>query len=83
MQLLAGVKTLKLGNLNSIRDFNYVKDTINGFIEIARSDKTIGSEINIASGQAQTMLDLANTLINKINPETKIIIDKKDLGQKI
>ena len=82
LQLLAGVKTLKLGNLNSIRDFNYVKDTINGFIEIARSDKTIGSEINIASGQAQTMLDLANTLINKINPETKIIIDKKRLRPK-
>ncbi len=82
LQLLVGVKTLKLGNLNSIRDFNYVKDTISGFIEIAKSDKTIGSEINIASGQALTMLDLANTLINKINPETKIIIDKKRLRPK-
>ncbi|NLK96235.1 MAG: SDR family NAD(P)-dependent oxidoreductase, partial [Clostridiales bacterium] len=48
-QLLAGKEEIKLGSLTPTRDFNYVKDTANGFIEIAKSDRTIGEEINIAT----------------------------------
>ena len=36
-QLLAGKEEIKLGSLTPTRDFNYVKDTANGFIEIAKS----------------------------------------------
>ena len=43
-QLLSGEKEIKLGALSPTRDFNYVKDTANGFIEIAKSNKTIGQE---------------------------------------
>ena len=45
-QLLAGYGEIKLGSLTPTRDFNYVKDTVNGFIKIAESDRTIGEEIN-------------------------------------
>ena len=48
-QLLAGKEEISLGSLTPTRDFNYVKDTANGFYEIARSDRTIGEEINIAT----------------------------------
>ena len=74
-QLLAGKKEIKLGSLEPTRDFNYVKDTANGFLEIYRSDKTIGEEINIASGKEISIGDLANKLIELINPEAKIICD--------
>ena len=50
-QLLAGREEIKLGSLSPTRDFNYVKDTANGFIAIAQSDKTVGEEINIATGR--------------------------------
>ena len=50
-QLLAGKKEIQLGSLTPTRDFNYVKDTVRGFIEIAKSDKTVGEEINIATQQ--------------------------------
>ena len=50
-QHLSGMTEIKLGSLTPTRDFNYVKDTAQGFIKIARSDKTIGQEINIASQQ--------------------------------
>ena len=51
IQLLAGKNEIKLGALTPTRDFNYVKDTANGFIEIAKTDSTIGEEINIATGK--------------------------------
>ena len=41
-QLLNGYQEIKLGSLTPTRDFNYVKDTVNGFYEIFKSDKTIG-----------------------------------------
>jgi len=66
-----------LGDLTPIRDFVYVKDTVNGFIEIAKSQKTIGEEINIATQSEISIGDLAQTIINIINPQAKIICDKQ------
>lgn len=78
-QLLTGKKEIKLGSLTPTRDFNYVKDTANGFIEIAKSDKTIGEEINIATQQEISIGELAQELIRQINPEARIICDEQRL----
>src|SRR5699024_9585448 len=48
-QLLAGKEEIKLGAVSPTRDFNYVKDTANGFITLAKADNVIGEEINIAT----------------------------------
>lgn len=74
-QLLAGKTEIKLGALHPTRDLLFVKDTTNGFLEIAKSDKTIGEEINIATQQEISILDLAQSLIDMINPKAKIISD--------
>lgn len=79
MQLLSGKEELKLGSLSPTRDFNFVKDTANGFIEIYRSDKTIGEEINIATQKEISIGELANKLIASINPNAKIICDEQRL----
>ena len=50
-QLLAGQTELRLGSLTPTRDFNYVKDTVEGFIALDESDDTIGQEVNIATGE--------------------------------
>lgn len=78
-QLLAGKQEIKLGSLTPTRDFNYVKDTANGFIEISKSDKTIGEEINIATQQEISIGDLANEVINQINPNARIICEEERL----
>lgn len=75
-QLLSGVESIKLGNLEATRDFNYVKDTVSGFVEIAESLKTIGEEINIATGSEISIGDLAKKIIKQINPAAKIICDQ-------
>ncbi|MBQ9926616.1 MAG: SDR family oxidoreductase [Lachnospiraceae bacterium] len=78
-QLLAGKEELKLGSLTPTRDFNYVKDTAQGFIEIYKSDKAIGEEINIATQQEVSIGELAKELVSQINPKAKIICDEQRL----
>lgn len=76
LQLLSGNTNIKLGSLNPTRDFTYVKDTVNGFIKIAESEKTIGEEINIASQNEISIGQLADELIMQINPSAKILVDE-------
>lgn len=75
-QLLAGKTEIHLGALSPIRDFNYVKDTVYGFISIYESDKTIGEEINIASQKEISIGELAQKLISQINPHAEIVCDE-------
>lgn len=82
MQLLAGKTEIKLGSLEPTRDFNYVKDTVRGFIEILKSNKTIGEEINIATQKEISIGQLAEELIRQINPNAKIVCDDQRLRPK-
>lgn len=78
-QLLSGEREIKLGSLTPTRDFNYVKDTANGFIEIYKSNKTIGEEVNIATQNEITIGQLAEELIAQIAPNAQIICDEQRL----
>ena len=78
-QLLAGKNKIELGSLEPTRDFNYVKDTVNGFYEIFKSNLTIGEEINIASESEVSIGTLAQKIINLINPNAKIEIAEERL----
>ncbi|MEH2951657.1 NAD-dependent 4,6-dehydratase LegB [Candidatus Merdisoma sp. JLR.KK011] len=78
-QLLSGKEEIKLGALTPTRDFNYVKDTAQGFIEIYKSDRTIGEEINIATQHEISIGELAEELINQINPKAEIVCDEQRL----
>lgn len=74
-QLLNGMKEIKLGDLTPTRDLVFVKDTVRGFEAIARSQKAIGEEINIATEQEIQIGELAMNMINQINPQAKIVQD--------
>lgn len=76
-QLLSGKTEIKLGALSPTRDFNYVKDTVNGYIEIYKSERTIGEEINIATQKEISIGELAKELIRQINPSARIISDEQ------
>lgn len=69
-------------SLVGARDFNYVKDTARGFIEILRSDKAIGEEINIATQREISIGELAEELIRQINPKARIVCDEQRLRPK-
>ncbi len=48
-QIATGATTIRLGSLHPTRDFNFVKDTVRGFIAVAESDRCVGEVINIGS----------------------------------
>lgn len=78
-QLLNGEKEIQLGSLLPTRDFNYVKDTVAGFIALATCDAAVGQEINIATEEEISIGQLARELIDQIAPEAKIICDEQRL----
>ncbi len=75
-QLLVGQTELRLGSLTPTRDFNYVKDTADGFIALAEADSVVGKEINIATGKEHSIGDVAQILISELNPSARIITDE-------
>jgi NAD dependent epimerase/dehydratase len=76
-QLLNGETEIKLGDIIPTRDLLFVKDTVKGFETISRFDNTIGEEINIATQSEISVGDLAQKLIDIINPNAKIITDNQ------
>jgi len=76
-QLLNGKTEIKLGSVHPTRDLVFIKDTVAGFIAIAKSDKVLGEEINIATGKEVSIGDLASKIISKLNPAAKITCDEE------
>ncbi len=48
-QIANGSQKLKVGALHPTRDFNFVKDTVQGFIAVASADQAVGEVINVGS----------------------------------
>ncbi|KAF1082729.1 MAG: UDP-glucose 4-epimerase [Candidatus Rifleibacterium amylolyticum] len=61
-QIASGQREIKLGALYPTRDFNYVKDTVKGFISVAENDASIGEEINIGSNYEISIRETAKTI---------------------
>ncbi len=78
-QIVAGKKQIKLGDLSPTRDFNFVKDTCNGFVALAESNQTIGKEINIASNFEISMKDTLDLVKKIMKSDVEFITDKQRL----
>jgi NAD dependent epimerase/dehydratase len=78
-QLLSGQREIKLGALYPTRDFVFVRDTVEGFVEIAKSDNGIGEEINIATQTEISIANLAGKLIEIISPGAAILKENQRL----
>ena len=74
-QIARGERRIKLGALSPTRDFNYVKDTVRGFIEVAGSDQTVGEVVNIGSGFDVSIRETAQTIAGIMDVEIEIITD--------
>lgn len=76
-QILNGNKELELGNTEPTRDLTYVRDTINGFTEIFKCEKLIGSVTNIGMNEEISVRNLASTIADLIGVKVKIKEDKQ------
>jgi NAD dependent epimerase/dehydratase len=78
-QLAAGNTKIKLGSLHPTRDFNYIKDTVNGFISIAESDSSIGEVINIGSNFEISISDTVQLIAEIMGKHVEIELDEERL----
>jgi dTDP-glucose 4,6-dehydratase len=76
-QLVSGNKKIRLGNLKPKRDLTYVKDTIEGFIEISNSEKLIGHVANIGSCNEISIEELFKLIVKIMKIDAEIIKDNK------
>jgi NAD dependent epimerase/dehydratase len=74
-QLLSGYTEIRLGDISPTRDLLYVKDTVKGFIAIAGVVSLIGTDCNIATESEISIGDLAQAIIDQINPSARIVHD--------
>lgn len=76
-QIANGSRILKLGSLHPTRDFNYVADTVQGFIEIAKSEKTIGAVCNCGSNYEISIGDTVNMIADIMDVDITIETDNE------
>ena len=67
-----------VGSLSPVRDLTFVKDTVNGFIEIGTSERSIGEVINIGTRSGVTIGELLQNILRVLGKEDIRIVEDTD-----
>lgn len=78
-QIANGKKAISLGAVSPTRDFNFVHDTVSGFIAALGSDKGVGEVINFGSNFEISISDTAALIAEAMNADVEIVTDAKRL----
>jgi dTDP-glucose 4,6-dehydratase len=78
-QIANGQRKIKLGAVSPTRDFNFVKDTVVGFIAALNSDQGIGEVVNFGSNFEISVGDTAQLIAEAMNADIEIITDEARL----
>jgi dTDP-glucose 4,6-dehydratase len=73
-QALGDVK-IRLGNIRPRRDFLFVKDTVRGFIEVAKCDGAVGRAVNIGTGKDISIGELVETILRVMGEKREIEVE--------
>lgn len=76
-QIASGKKNIHLGALHPTRDFNYVKDTVQGFIDVMNSEKSIGEVINIGSNYEVSIGETVEMIAEVMGADIMITTDEE------
>lgn len=77
IQIANGVEQIKLGALHPTRDFNFIEDTVAGFIAVAESEKSIGEVINVGSGYEISIKDTTQMIAKIMRADIEITSDNE------
>ncbi|MBV5341800.1 MAG: SDR family oxidoreductase [Deltaproteobacteria bacterium] len=78
-QIAKGERRIKLGAVSPTRDFNYVKDTVAGFIAALQSGKGHGDVVNFGSNFEISVGDTARMIADVMGTEIEIVTDEQRL----
>lgn len=76
-QIASGQNVIRLGSIHPTRDFNYVQDTVSGFIAIAQSSQSVGEVINIGSNYEVSIGETAEIIAELMGQSIDIQTDDK------
>ena len=76
-QVAAGTRAIKLGAMHPTRDFNYVQDTVRGFVAVAECDAVIGRVVNIGSNYEISVGDTARLIAELMGREVEFTSDEQ------
>ena len=75
-QIASGKRQIKLGAVSPTRDFNYVQDTVAGFIASMHSEQGLGEVVNFGSNFEMSIGDTAQLIAEVMDVEIQIITDE-------
>lgn len=78
-QIASGQRQIKLGAVSPTRDFNYVQDTVAGFIAALKSEQGLGEAINLGSNFEISVGDTAQLIAEVMNAKIEIITEEARL----
>lgn len=78
-QIAAGKESIRLGAVHPTRDFNYVDDTVAGFLAALTSERGIGEVINVGSNFEISIADTAQMIAGIMGREVEIVTDDQRL----
>ncbi len=78
-QIANGQKQIKLGALHPTRDFNYIRDTVKGFIAVGEAKESIGQVINIGSNYEISIGETAKLTAEVMGADIEIVTDEPRL----
>lgn len=78
-QIAKGQHLVKLGSVHPTRDFNYVLDTVDGFIKALESASVFGEVINLGSDFEISIGDTARAIADVMETEIDVITDNQRL----
>lgn len=78
-QIASGQTSIKLGALTPTRDFNYVKDTVRGFLAVTESERSVGEVINIGSNYEISIGDTVQLIAEVMGKDITIECDEQRL----
>jgi NAD dependent epimerase/dehydratase len=78
-QIASGKRAIKLGSLHPTRDFNFIADTVAGFMAALGSDRSTGEVINIGSNFEISIGDTVRTIAEVMNAQVEISTDEQRL----
>lgn len=78
-QASAGRAAIDVGDLRPVRDFNYVSDTVAGFLAVAESPRSVGEVVNIGSGSAVTVGQAARMILRLAGSRAVLRQDRRRL----
>ena len=72
VQALNSKNEVKLGNVESSRDYTYVTDMCNAFLDILKIKFFFGDTLNFGSNNEYTVEDICKKILTKLNSKAKI-----------